>query len=180
MKTKILLSLILCIAFAVLISACGKEDGEKKVKTPSDEPVVGTEETKADEPMVRTEETKADEPMVGTEETKVEEADKSNAGLAVLATGGALMAEENSAGAKENGDGVGHYKEGHWEESEKFFRKALEVNANLAEAHYNLALALDKLGNHGDATEHFKKALELAPENPKIKDSKILKDHVGA
>ncbi len=167
MKTKILLSLILWIAFAVLISACGKEDGENKVKTPSDEPMVRTEEIK-------------DEPMVGTEETKVEAEDKSIPGLAVLVTGGALMAEESSAGAKENGEGVGHFKEGHWEESEKFFRKALEINANLAEGHYNLALALDKLGNHGDATEHFKKALELAPDNPKIKDSKILKDHVGA
>ncbi len=160
MKTKILLSFILCITFAVLMSACGKEDGENKVEKPSAE--------------------SSAEPMVRTEETKAKEGEKSLAKMAVLATGGALMAEETLAGAKENSDGIGHFKEGHWEESEKLFRKALELNANLAEAHYNLALALDKLGNHGDATEHFKKALELAPENPKIKDSKILKAHVGA
>jgi Flp pilus assembly protein TadD len=156
MKTKNLSQIILFAVFMVLILGCGKEDQENKVKKPSDEP------------------------MFRTKETKTEEADKSIANLAVLARGGTLMAEESLAGAKENREGIGHYKEGHWAESEKHFRKALEVNANLAEAHYNLALALDKIGNHGDATEHFKKALELAPDNPKIRDSKILKDHVGA
>jgi Flp pilus assembly protein TadD len=156
MKTKNLSPIILFAIFMVLILSCGKEDQESKVKKPSDEP------------------------MFRTEGTNVKEGEKSIASLAVLAQGGALMAEESSAGAKENREGIGHYKEGHWAESEKYFRKALEVNASLAEAHYNLALALDKLGNHGDATEHFKKALELAPDNPKIRDSKILKDHVGA
>lgn len=140
----------------VLILACGQEAKENKIKKP------------------------ASEPMFRTEETKAKKVDNSIASLAVLARGGTLMAEEDSAGSKENREGIGHYKEGHWAESEKYFRKALAVNDSLAEAHYNLALALDKQENHGDATEHFKKALELAPDNPKIKDSKILNDHVGA
>ena len=53
------------------------------------------------------------------------------------------------------------------------------LDGKLAEAHYNLALSLDKLGKHEEATTHFKKAAELAPKNPKIVDSPILKKHIG-
>ena len=91
---------------------------------------------------------------------------------------GALLATEGAAGAKENDEGVNHYQQGHWDVAQAHFNKALATNADLPEAHYNLALALDKLGNHGEATNHFKTALDLAPEDPRIKDSGILKAHV--
>ena len=61
------------------------------------------------------------------------------------------------------------------ERAKRFFK----ADANLAEAHYNLALSLDKMGKHEDATGSFKKAAELAPTNPAIKDSPILKKHLG-
>ena len=92
---------------------------------------------------------------------------------------GALMAEVSEPGAAENNEGVGHYKEGHWKTSLKHFEEAVTAGPKLAEAHYNMALTLDKLGDHGGATTHFGEALKLAPDNPKIKDSKILKDHLG-
>lgn len=92
---------------------------------------------------------------------------------------GALLATEGANGAKENDEGVNHYQQGHWDVAQEHFNKALATNADLPEAHYNLALALDKLGNHGGATDHFKMALNLAPEDPRIKDSGILKAHVG-
>jgi tetratricopeptide (TPR) repeat protein len=90
------------------------------------------------------------------------------AGTATTAVGAdtALMAPASSPGRAINDEGVGHYKQGHWD-------------ANLAEAHYNLALSLDKMGKHEDATGSFKKAAELAPTNPAIKDSPILKKHLG-
>jgi Flp pilus assembly protein TadD len=44
--------------------------------------------------------------------------------------------------------------------------------------HYNIALTQDKMGKHEDATTSFRKALELAPNDPVIKDSDILKKHV--
>jgi Flp pilus assembly protein TadD len=154
MKTNKFLSLLLFIGIMVFILACEKEDQSSKTTKPSGQPMFKTKQSKENGTNI--------------------------ANLAVMLKGGALIAEEDSAGAKENLEGIGHFKEGHWAESETHFRKALAVNANLAEAHYNLALALAKLGYRGDATEHFKKALELAPDNPKIKDSKILKDHVGA
>ena len=92
---------------------------------------------------------------------------------------GALLASETEPGAAENNEGVGHYKEGHWKTSLKHFEEAVTAGPKLAEAHYNMALTLDKLGDHGGATKHFGDALKLAPDNPKIKDSKILKDHLG-
>ncbi len=91
----------------------------------------------------------------------------------------ALTAPTGSPGRTENEEGVDHYQQGHWDVAEVHFQKSLQADPGLAEAHFNLALALDKLGKHGDATQHFKKAAELAPENPKIAESKILKAHTG-
>ena len=98
---------------------------------------------------------------------------------AMAKMGGALMAPEGAPGASDNAEGVKHFELGHWDVAKEHFNKALATNAKLAEAHYNLALALDKLGEHGEATNHFKTALELAPEDPRIKDSGILNAHVG-
>jgi Flp pilus assembly protein TadD len=92
---------------------------------------------------------------------------------------GALMVPAGAAGAAENNEGVDHYQQGHWDVAQEHFTKAVAANADLPEAHYNLALALDKLEKHPEATTHFKKALELAPANPLIADSKILQKHVG-
>jgi Tfp pilus assembly protein PilF len=60
------------------------------------------------------------------------------------------------------------------------YQKAVKADPNSAVVHYNVALTLDKMGKHEDATASFKKALELAPNDPSIKDSEILKKHVGA
>lgn len=91
----------------------------------------------------------------------------------------ALMAPSGSPGRMENDEGVSHYKQEHWDVAEVHFRKAVEADPSLAVAHFNLALALDKLNKHGEATQHFKKALELAPKDPQIAQSKILNAHVG-
>src|SRR5713226_3562964 len=73
----------------------------------------------------------------------------------------AIMAPASSAGRTDNDEGVGHYRQGHWDVAEGHFRKAIKADANLAEAHYNLGLALDKMGKHEEATTEFKKAAEL-------------------
>ncbi len=91
----------------------------------------------------------------------------------------AVMAPASSAGRADSDEGVGHYRQGHWDVAEGHFRKAIKVDAKLAEAHFNLGLALDKMGKHDEATASFKKALELAPNKVAIKDSPILKKHVG-
>jgi Flp pilus assembly protein TadD len=102
-------------------------------------------------------------------------------GTAATSTGAdtALMSPASSPGRADNDEGVGHYKQGHWDVAIDWFKKAVKADANLAEAQYNLALSLDKTGKHEEATAAFKKAAELAPANPAIKDSTILKKHLG-
>src|SRR6266496_407619 len=91
----------------------------------------------------------------------------------------ALMSPAGSAGRLDTDEGIGHYKQGHWDVSEGHFRKAIKADPNLAEAHYNLGLALDKMGKHDEATTEFKKAAQLAPTDLAIKDSAILKKHLA-
>ena len=105
--------------------------------------------------------------------------DYGTSGGGTPAADSALMSPASSAGRTDNDEGVGHYKQGHWDVSEGHFRKAIKADANLAEAHYNLALTLDKMGKHEQATTEFKKAAELAPTTPAIKDSAILKKHIA-
>jgi Flp pilus assembly protein TadD len=90
-----------------------------------------------------------------------------------------LAAPASSAARMENDEGVGHYQQGHWDVAMEHYQKAAKADPNSAIVHYNVALTLDKMGKHQDATASFKKALELAPNDPAIKDSEILKKHVG-
>ena len=85
---------------------------------------------------------------------------------------------ENNKAAKINNDGIRHFSGKHWTESGEFFEDALKVDPNLAEAHFNLALVHHKKNRHKEAAEHFKKAAELAPDNSRIQNSEILKEHI--
>ena len=104
--------------------------------------------------------------------------EKAETPAAVTAT--ALMAPEGSPGRAANDEGVSHAQQGHWDVAEGHFRKAIEADPKLAEAQYNLGLALDKLDKHEEAKAAFQKATELAPANAEITESPILKKHIGA
>ena len=90
-----------------------------------------------------------------------------------------LSTPASSAARMENDEGVSHYQQGHWDVAMEHFQKAVKADSNSAVVHYNIALTQDKMGKHDDATKSFKKALDLAPTDPVIKDSDILKKHVG-
>ncbi|WP_447980124.1 tetratricopeptide repeat protein [Candidatus Nitrospira bockiana] len=90
-----------------------------------------------------------------------------------------LFAPAASAARAANDEGVGHYQQGHWDVAMEHFQKAVKADANSAVVHYNMALTYDKMGKHDEATASFKKALELAPNDPTIKESEILKKHVS-
>lgn len=106
-------------------------------------------------------------------------AEEPMAEMAAAETPAVLMAPEGSAGRTHNDEGVTHAKEGHWDVAEGHFRKALEADSKLAEAHFNLGVALSKLDKHEEATASFKKAGELAPDNTKISESPIFKEHTA-
>ena len=93
---------------------------------------------------------------------------------------GALLSAAGSPGQADNDEGVSQYKQGHMDVATDRFQKALKSDPKSAEAQYNLGLSFDKMGKHDEATAAFKQALTLAPANPAIKDSPILKKHLGA
>ena len=86
-----------------------------------------------------------------------------------------------TSGSKAEGhitEGVEHYDKGHWDVAKKHFMEGAKADPQSAEAHYDLALVFEKMGDHGGATEHFKQAQELGMKNPDIQNSEILKKHL--
>jgi len=79
-----------------------------------------------------------------------------------------------------NSEGIAHYDRGDWSGARDHFTSAIKADPNLAESHFNLALALDKLGLHSEAATHFKKAAELAPGNSAITQSSAYRDHTAS
>jgi len=109
--------------------------------------------------------------------------------LCVAFTGGTALADMGKTAAPlsvaagspadmHNKEGIEHYNQSHWDVAKKHFTGAVEADPKSAEAHYNLALSLDKSGDHKAATEHFQKALDLGKDKPEIANSGILKAHL--
>lgn len=92
---------------------------------------------------------------------------------------GALRAPDSSPGCHENDEGVGHYRDNDWDLAAHHFRRALMAVPDMAEVHFNLALALVRLGKYRDATKEFKHAIERAPRNPQIAEATILRKYLG-
>ena len=90
-----------------------------------------------------------------------------------------LTSPAGSPARMDNDEGIGHYQQGHWDVASEHFRKAVKADPSSAVAYYNLGLAQDKMGKHDEATASFKKAVELAPNDPVIKDSEIVKKHIS-
>ncbi len=56
------------------------------------------------------------------------------------------------------------------------FQNAIAQQSDLAEAHYNLAVSLDRMGNRTDAKKHYITAANLAPGNKVIWDSPPMRE----
>ncbi|HET6676018.1 MAG TPA: tetratricopeptide repeat protein [Nitrospiraceae bacterium] len=93
-------------------------------------------------------------------------------------TAPALKTAAGSKAEMHNSEGIEHYNQEHWDVAKKHFMEAVKSDASSAVAHYNLALALDKSGDHKTAIEHFHKAKELGKDNPEIQQSEILQAHL--
>lgn len=67
------------------------------------------------------------------------------------------------------------FREGRWEGARQQFQAAVLAQPDLAEAHYNLALAMDHMGDRDGAKPHFIKAANLAPGHKVIWNSPPLR-----
>ena len=91
----------------------------------------------------------------------------------------AFLPMASPTAAQHNLEGIRFYNDGNWKEAEKYFQSAIREDSSLPEAHFNLALTQHKLGQHGQAKQHFKIAGELAPKSKEIADSAIYRNHLG-
>lgn len=64
-----------------------------------------------------------------------------------------------------------------WEPAKAQYEVAIKAQPSLAEAHYNLALALDELGDRTAAKRHYIEAADLAPGHAVIWNSPPLRKH---
>lgn len=160
-REMLLIPLMIVAFLAGCESKSPTEEAKKMEKPKAEAPAEAPMEQAASEPT----EMKAEEEMTMDTPATTESA--------------ALTAPVSSSGKKANAEGVTHAQQGHWDVAEGHFRKALEVDPKLAEAHFNLGLALDKLDRHDEAKAAFEKAVELAPNNSMITESPVLKKHMS-
>jgi len=76
-----------------------------------------------------------------------------------LEQGNRLLAQEDWAGARQ------------------VYLDTIQADQSLAEAHYNLALTLEKLGEKAEARKHYVAAANLAPGNKVIWDAPPLRKY---
>jgi len=69
-------------------------------------------------------------------------------------------------------EGNQFFASGRWQPAKVQYEKALQAQDTVAEAHYNLALTLDRLGNRETADKHYIEAANLAPGHKIIWNSR--------
>ena len=84
-------------------------------------------------------------------------------------------AESAVVGAMEEGNRL--FAAHQWQAAKAQYEAAIRVQPSLAEAHYNLALALGQLGSPKEARHHFLEAANLAPGHKVIWDSPPLRPY---
>jgi len=72
-------------------------------------------------------------------------------------------------------DGNRFFGEGRWEAARQQFQSAVQQQADLAEAHYNLALSMERMGDQAGAKKHYIEAANLAPGHKVIWNSPPLR-----
>lgn len=85
----------------------------------------------------------------------------------ILYARGELSAEQQEKYAVLNNNAGNHYLQaGNWETAIEYYRRARELNSNLAEAYYGLGLALHKQSenNLAESISCYQKALAIEPE----------------
>ena len=90
-----------------------------------------------------------------------------------------VIESRSDRAAVKNQDGIDHLIWGHWRKAAADFRRAIKANPDLAEPHFNLALALVQLGKDSEAMVHFRTARVIAPNDERIAGSEILNRYLN-
>lgn len=69
------------------------------------------------------------------------------------------------------------YARQNWAGAKQVYLATIQLDSTLAEAHYNLALALERLGEKSEARKHYVAAANLAPGNKVIWDAPPLRKY---
>src|SRR2546423_4930107 len=85
--------------------------------------------------------------------------------LACLVALAASCTSPEKAKAQHVQRGEAFLKERRWQEASIEFRNALQIDDNLAAAHWGLAQAYEKLGRGGEDVEELKRTVKLDPTN---------------
>lgn len=72
-------------------------------------------------------------------------------------------------------EGNERFAQGRWGAAQIYYERAIQLAPQLAEAHYNLALVLERLGRHEEARDHYIEAANLAPGHKVIWNSPPLR-----
>ena len=67
------------------------------------------------------------------------------------------------------------FASGRYQAAKVQYEKAIQIQKTVAEAHYNLALALDYMGKRDEARPHYMEAANLAPGHQVIWNSPVLR-----
>ncbi len=68
------------------------------------------------------------------------------------------------------------FRSSDWAGAAQAYQAAAALQPTLAEAHYNWAVSLDRMGSKADAKKHYLEAANLAPGNKVIWDSPPLRE----
>ena len=79
--------------------------------------------------------------------------------------------------ATANEDGIKLFYARQWEDAKAKFEAAIQAQPTLAEAHYNLGLVYQELGDGRTARKKFIEAANMAPGNKAIWDSPALREY---
>lgn len=80
-------------------------------------------------------------------------------------TSTAKFEESDDAALQNYHLGARYYRNGSYEIARKRLERAIELDPKMASAYYTLALTHEQLGNPRLATEHYRKAVQVAPNN---------------
>lgn len=74
-------------------------------------------------------------------------------------------------------EGNQRFAEGRWGAAKTLFEQAIQAQPDMAEAHYNLGLVYERLGDRQQARHYYIEAANLAPGHKVIWNSPPLKRH---